>query len=158
MAKDGTGLTLLRTLPGNLSGGVSWSPDGRKIVLGVNGASIAAADRGVYVINSDGTGLTRVLSTPDNALPRWAPNGTFIAVTSASGRVSIVRPDGSGAKVLASDGSALASAPAWSPDGQYLAYVRAGGDAFLTIGLDGITVTQVNLPLGASGGITSWRE
>jgi TolB protein len=83
----------------------SWSPDGAKIAFGreeiveSNGRSVATSD--IFVMNADGTGVTRLTDGGDEAThysPTWAPDGTKIAfvagVTGGPGPVVVMNADG----------------------------------------------------------------
>jgi Tol biopolymer transport system component len=63
-----------------ISGSVRYSPDGRFIALGLNGATDTYAR--IHVMNADGTGLRRLDNEPgtfvDNDLV-WSPDGSRIA-------------------------------------------------------------------------------
>src|SRR6266849_4752381 len=54
----------------------------------------------IYIVNSDGTGLSRISSTPNSAAqPTWAPNGKAIAFSSVdyvhpAGDILVVSPNG----------------------------------------------------------------
>jgi len=74
----------------------------------------------IYVVNSDGTGLTRI-TDPDlyAHYPRWTPGCDKIAFSARDG-VYVVNPDGSGlSRLIALPSFALAS---WSPDGKQIAF------------------------------------
>src|SRR6195256_2920406 len=79
MNPDGSGQTQI--LDGASAGFSSitsfpnWSPDGQKIVF--NGLVKGSPDGSdIYVINADGTGLTRLTTDPaDDSCPAWSPDG-----------------------------------------------------------------------------------
>jgi Tol biopolymer transport system component len=74
----------------------------------------------IYVVNSDGTGLTRI-TDPDlyAHYPRWTPGCDKIAFSARDG-VYVVNPDGSGlSRLIALPDFALAS---WSPNGKHVAF------------------------------------
>jgi Tol biopolymer transport system component len=59
--------------------GLSWSPDGQKIVF----ASDANGNFDLFIINADGTGLTQITThTANDFDPFWLPNGEEIAFVS----------------------------------------------------------------------------
>jgi Tol biopolymer transport system component len=66
-APNGTGS--VRSL-GMHPNGLSWSPDGRRLVVGL-------LNDGISVVNADGSGLT--LTIPDGVNPYWSPDGTRIS-------------------------------------------------------------------------------
>jgi Tol biopolymer transport system component len=89
-----------------------------------------AADREIYLINPDGSGLTQITySAPDvyNYQPAISPDGTRIAFATVQGSqagISIIYVDGSGLLTLTTNNLTRDSEPAWSPDGSKLAFVR----------------------------------
>ena len=121
----------------------AWSPDGSRIAfLG----SEATGNTGLYVVDvgpkgalaggleahriaSDvGVNLSNTQFGGELDQPRWSPDGTELAVTSATkglflveaDGVLVVKADGSGQRMLAARGGN----PAWSPDGQQVAFQR----------------------------------
>ena len=71
---DGTGAK--RLVLGN---NARWSPDGKRLVFS---APTADSDGDLFVINADGSGLRRLLSTPQAEWPSdWSPNGRKILFT-----------------------------------------------------------------------------
>ena len=114
-----------------------FSADGRSIAfLGSQGG---AANSGLYVadVGSAGAGAGGVAARrigPDIggspvqqvSPPQWSPDGTEIAVAvdwvfSGTGEIVVVKADGSGQRVLATD---QAFNPTWSPDGERIAFHR----------------------------------
>ena len=92
----------------------SWSPDGTRIAY-------ESSLGGVWVMNADGSGQTKLTSGTQDIDPAWSPDGTQIAF----GRPS---SNGWNLFVMSADGSALrrvsdvfGNDPAWSPDGRRLA-------------------------------------
>ena len=102
-----------------------FSPDGSKIVF--TGQAAGSSTRDIYVINSDGTGLTQLTSDAgDNAYPAFSPNGSKIVFTSnRSGvrQVWLMHADGSHQRQLTFDPQPKDQVPDWSPDGSKIAYV-----------------------------------
>ena len=128
---DGDHEHQLTTVP---SGGVDewpdFSPDGRRIAFS---RANAGGEGGIFVIGTDGTGLTRVV--PDDLQPirpRWSPDGQWIAFSTnadrfqeASANVWVVRADGTGLRqVTFESGTGQAYYPAWSPHGEVLLFVH----------------------------------
>jgi len=108
----------------------AWSPDGSRVAF-VRRSLTAPYRSTLYVVNSDGSNLTR-LSRSDVSLvsPAWSPDGSRIAYVEIYGtdrsRIVVTKTDGSGSSILI-DGAARdnLSSPAWSPDGSDLAYRRS---------------------------------
>ncbi len=100
-------------------GNLTWSPDGTKLAFEDVG--------GIYTVNADGTGETRVPTTSEgDQWPSWSPDGTKLAVRRIEGRtdgIEVVNLDGSGRRRVATGDVAW---PAWSPDGRRIAYSSAG--------------------------------
>ena len=123
--------------------GVSWSPDGKTIVVDSGGDDpelnlvIAATGkkRGI-----PGTGAYGSVPGFD---PAWSPDGSWIAYRVGQGSVcsqgtcvlalhgvGVVRPDGSGLRQL----TRLGGDPSWSPDGRRIAFTHL--DRVGTIGTE----------------------
>ena len=101
-----------------------WSPDGSRVVF--EGTAEEGEDVGVYLINVDGTGLTRIGSDHN---PSWSPvdNRILLREDREEGRnlILIDLDKGWGNKVkLASQINEQAS---WSPDGKKIAYSSSAG-------------------------------
>jgi dipeptidyl aminopeptidase/acylaminoacyl peptidase len=67
---DGAGVT--RLSPGTLGVNPAWSPDGRRLVFAGQAANGGTVSTGLYAMDADGTGLTRLTTGPDDA-PAWRP-------------------------------------------------------------------------------------
>ena len=96
----------------------TWSHDGRKLAfLRVpHGAGRARRGPQLYVMNADGSGLSR-LTHPALGMYRlvWSPDGRTIYY----GRY-LVSTDGSGSRML----PYITLTPVWSPDGRRIAFTR----------------------------------
>ncbi len=112
----------------------AWSPDGRQLVF-VN------YDYGLFVINADGTDLTRL--EPEGYDPAWSPDGQQIAFTSHRYQqelaIGVMHRDGSDFRVLTNNREVHDQRPAWSPDGQRIAFVsdRDGNREIYVMNRDG---------------------
>ncbi len=115
------------------------------------GRGFATGD--IYVVRTDGTGLTRLAAgTADECQPAWSPDGRRIAY--AAGRpaagphsyvVRVMNADGTGKEIL--PGVAIAGQlPAWSPRGTQLAFYHPPRSkpvlAWKTQGWDGLFVVN----------------
>jgi len=112
MNSDGTGATVLTSLPGYNE----WphqAPNGRIV--------FHSSHSGYYhidVMNADGAGVTEITTEPANdAWPVWSPDGRFIAFLSdraGTGYIQIFRmaPDGSNLQQLTND-AANNEFPSW---------------------------------------------
>jgi Tol biopolymer transport system component len=70
-------------------------------------------------------GVPRPINSPDLEVPRWSPDGEWIAASREepdhSVHVSLVRADGSGYRELHPDPTLNLGALAWTPDGEWIA-------------------------------------
>ncbi len=94
----------------------SWSPDGQRIAFS---ATKPGQDRvAIYIVNTDGSGLTELPSGCGNSHPVWSPDGEWLASVEC-GDLAIRRPDGS-YQTWVYRGNECVQQPHWSPDSQWL--------------------------------------
>jgi len=125
----------------------AWSPDGSKIVY--RGHDARMDNRGLYVINNDGSSARQLTDDPSDTSPDWSPRGDQIAFTShRSGNwdLYVMGSDGSGLEPLTTDLS-NEGLPCWSPDGDRIAFIsdRGGQWGLYTMAADGGDVQLVHL-------------
>jgi Tol biopolymer transport system component len=103
------------------------SPDGKKVAF----SSIQRdGNSEIYVVNTDGTGLTRLTNRPETDVsPEWSPDGTMIvfAGSLAGGDpykryIFLMNADGSGLKQLT---KGTGFAPNWAINGEKIYYVTS---------------------------------
>ena len=131
----------------------TWSPDSAQVAYqGWN-----CMDFGIYVINADGTGNTKLPDPPglvEVGSPDWSPDGTQLAVLASSQQGSglyVMAVDGSSATLLAETFNFCCGPPDWSPDGSQIVFV--GNDGLTTIDTDGSNATVVR----ERGNQPKWR-
>ncbi len=123
-----------------------WSPDGSVIVYFRTG-------EGLHVVKPDGThdrllaGLPREQTFVFSRDWRWIVFNVFSG-TPRTGILEAIRPDGTGARLLARDAIA-GVAPSVSPDGTRVAYTAT--DGVRIVGIDGSNAQRV-----AAGGRPAW--
>ena len=107
--------------------GETFAQDDRAASLGRIAFSSDRAGRfDIYVINPDGTGLTRLTEyTGDDNSPAWAPDGgrlAFVSDRAGQQAIYVMRDDGSDVRRV-STGTLDVDGPVWLPDGEHIAYV-----------------------------------
>jgi TolB protein len=102
------------------TGGESTGRNGRIVFQ-----ASAGAQRQLFAINPDGSGLRQVTRLAGSEQPDWSPDGSRIAFDApgAGGtRILTVRPDGSDTRAVPLTTGGSSAAPAYSPDGGSLAF------------------------------------
>jgi len=102
--------------------GVSWSPDGSRLVFGRGDA--------LFVINVDGTGEQKLADNVAGS-PSWSPDGSRIAFNSArsgTNQLWLIQSDGQSPQQLTSDPVGVYGQPVWSPGGEEIVFDYGGVD------------------------------
>jgi len=109
---------------------LSWSPDGRSVVYDMNQSLLHESPRhGVFVLDLESGKISKIV---EGRAPSWSPSGEWIAFLESSespsqgqwiyapgsDRLSVIRPDGTGSRVLVTlpKDRYFAASPVWSPD------------------------------------------
>jgi Tol biopolymer transport system component len=101
---------------------------------------------GIYEMNPDGTGVTRVTFQEGDTDPAWSPDGSKVAFDRfQKGNEGIYVMNADGAQVVRLTSDNTGSDPAWSPDGTRIAFqLEAHGNADIYVmNADGSQVTRV---------------
>ena len=104
---------------------LAYSPSGDQLVL------TGGTSKPMMIMNSDGTNAHKVLDNNGKVItfPAWSPDGTsivfgiggFFQRPVVPGQIGVIRPDGTGLKML-TEGKASSGFASWSPDGKRLVY------------------------------------
>jgi Tol biopolymer transport system component len=109
------------TTDGRAKRGVAWQPGGSLLLY--DDADPTSASWGLWTADTATGALLRIANTRpfgNGEAGYWSPDGSRIAFPVADGRLEVVAPDGSNARVLAPSG--VAGGLTWSPDGRSVAY------------------------------------
>jgi Tol biopolymer transport system component len=162
-SSDGGGLTQITSNPGGDDVPADWSPNGKRVVFGRFGPD---GFEGVFVVNTNGTGLKQILPADFDlsSFGSWSPHGNDIVFSrhvtpDVHSSIWVVHTDGSGLHEINvqpasacgganADPSALGcNEPTWSPDGTMIAFVRSHSNdvdgEIYTVKVDGTGLTQV---------------
>jgi TolB protein len=120
-------------LPGGTSFAPAFAPDGAHLAL-----SIGSADNvDIYSVGADGTGLTRLTTSPAiDTDPCYSPDGqhiVFASDRSGTQQLYVMDADGSGQRRISFRSGGYGS-PSWSPDGKHIAFTKVDG-AVMRIGV-----------------------
>jgi TolB protein len=136
----------------SISTGPCYSPDGAHITF--------ESDRGgsqqIYTMSANGSDVQRIsFGEGKYGTPVWSPRGDLIAFTKLHGGhfyIGVMRPDGSGERMLAE--AWHAEGPTWAPNGRVLMFFKDGqgnkGSKLYSIDLTGYNEREVSTPTDAS--------
>jgi len=102
--------------------------------------NFAGSQTDIYLTNSNGTALIRLITDGEDGHPAWSPNGSRIAFTNyRSGMADIYVMDANGANQVRLTVGGGDYYPAWSPDGSKIAFTsrRTGTADIYVMNADG---------------------
>ncbi len=135
-----------------------YNPDGSQIVFN----SDRGGDQQLYVMDAGGGGVRRIsFGNGRYATPVWSPRGDLIAFTrlgSGSFGIGVMRPDGSGERILSE--SFLVEGPTFAPNGRVIMFYRESpardsrgsgfGSRLVSIDITGFNERAVTTPTDGS--------
>lgn len=132
----------------------TWSPDSKQILFSSNMHSTSGSDddRDIYIINLNGSGLTRLTMHPAyDANPVWSPDGSKIFFESDRGGqfgIYKMNPDGTNVELvqLAPAGSYIGYISLNAAGTKMVYYSDEKGQQFRMVGLNGGPTTVLPLP------------
>ena len=136
MSSNGAGQVNLTNNPGD-DWSPAWSPDGKKIAFYSQRSEGAA----LYLMNSDGSAVTKIPGTDVGASPDWSPDGTQIVYRQElphNDEIFVINADGSN-PINLTDHPANDNSPDWAPDGRTIVFesIRDGNYELYTVNTNG---------------------
>jgi hypothetical protein len=125
---DASGAEEQRISPAEM---VAWQPAWSRLGRIAFAVDSPPADRGIWVMNADGSGASHITSYGER--PAWAPAGDRIAFDT-SATVLVMRPDGTDIQQIGSG-----RGPAYAPTGDRIAWTAPSGN-----GREAITIANAN--------------
>jgi Tol biopolymer transport system component len=143
---DGSSPQLTLQLPDNHIGQLSWSPDGRRLVLQ---AIEATMELKIYTPDSSNLFSAYELKTGTVLLRWWSPDGKWLALTHYGGGIygnwryiALMNIESSIVSRLVFGDDYMSSPPDWSNDSQWLAFTK--NESILSLwSSETLTVTDV---------------
>ena len=124
-----------------------WSPDGQHLaMIGSTKPWGPEANWDVYVVNSDGSGLTRLTDDPAREGPiAWSPDGTRLLFWSErdGGHINVYLMQTDGRQVTQVTHGAYDSRASWSPDGTQIALASTEDGQIYVASIENHTITQI---------------
>jgi hypothetical protein len=114
-------------------GNPTFSPDGSQIAFETMYNPAEEYEHGIWIVNSNGTGLHQLIGGGGEREPSWSPSGAQIAVTAykvtepeleGNGIALINSSTGANEKWLLAEDGHWKYNPQWTPDGETISYTR----------------------------------
>jgi len=144
MNADGSGQVRVThtTIDNYIYSAWAWSPGGTKITFALGMFTADAVNSTIYVVNTDGTGLTQLTDNQEsNHSPDWSPNGNLISfVSERDGNPEIYVMNINGSNQVRLTNSELQDySQVWSPDSTQIAFTsyRDGNGEVYIVKADG---------------------
>jgi TolB protein len=145
----------------DVDGGPAWSPTGDQIAFHSSRHDPPFGPPSLYVMNSDGSGVTRLTEGFDLGA-KWSPDGTkiaFVRISQGDLEIYTMNADGSNEVNVSNLPGSQEANPSWSGDSQHVSFDSTADNLshdLYIVRSDGSSLTNLTETPGVDEVVPSW--